>query len=234
MPKIKAYAGNSSIIAVDSARVVTAFECPWTSKIFSTKKSYADHLKAVRETRIHRAIRARNRHKTFEELISQPSFEKIIEWIESHPGFFFDRAVQYRGRNNHQHLREKFGIKITYLNVNWLECVSNSHSCPRSGVTNWGGQERLKDGTSAPRGYAGWNGRIEFQLSHDVGFGSDVFRDVGVHTGTGGGSGDNRYGYDVKFFASDWPGLEKNSLVDILRNGVPAGALHGTPKYFRF
>ena len=233
MPKIKAYAGNSSIIAVDSARVVTAFECPWTNKIFSTKKSYVDHLKVIRETRIRQVIRARNRHKMFEELISQTSFEKIIEWIESHPGFFFDRAVQYRGRKDHQHLREQFRIKVTYLHVGYSEHVVNSHSCPRSGVTNWGGQGRLKDGTPAPRGYAGWEGRIEFQLSHDVGFGSDVFRDVGVHTGTGGGSGDNRYGYDVRFFASDWPGLEKNLIFDILRDGVLKGFRHGTSKYFR-
>lgn len=233
MPKILAYASKNKIIAVDSARLVTAFKCPWTNKIFSTKESYVDHLKTIRETRIRQAIRARNRHKTFEELINQPSFEKIIEWIESHPGFFFDRAVQYRGRNNYQHLREQFTIKITYLDVAWSTCVSNSHSCPRSGITNWEGRDYLKDGTPAPRGYAGWAGRIEFQLSHDVGFGSDVFRDVGIHTGTGGGTGDNRYGYNVRFFASDWPGLEKNLLLDILNNEVSAGLQHGTPKYFR-
>jgi uncharacterized C2H2 Zn-finger protein len=236
MPKIKAYKGNGVLIPIEDAKIATAFKCPWTDKIFSTKKSYVTHLKVLREDRIHRAIRARIQRKVFEELTNQDSFEKIIEWIETHPEFFFDRMV-HNGRSGwrdrREHLREKFWIKLTYLDVIWSESVSNSHSCPRIGVTNWGGRDTLKDGSPAPRGYPGWTGRIEFQLSHELGFGSDVFRNVGIHTGTGGGGGDNRYGYDVKFFASDWPGLEKNRVFEILKNERPTSFRYGEPKYFR-
>jgi hypothetical protein len=187
----------------------------------------------LREDRIHRAIRTRIQHKIFEELINQSSFEKIIEWIETHPEFFFDRIIhngRVGWRDRREHLRDKFWIKITYLDVSWSETVSNSHSCPRGGVTCWSSHE-AKDGR--PRGYPGWGGRIEFQLSHDLGFGSDVFRNVGIHTGTGGGINDNRYGYDVKFFASDWPGLEKNRIFEILKNERPASFRYGEPRYFR-
>jgi uncharacterized C2H2 Zn-finger protein len=239
MPKIKVYKGNRAIIPVEDAKVATAFKCPWTNEIFSTKKSYVTHLKVLREDRIHRAIRARIQRKVFEELINQPSFEKIIEWIETHPEFFFDRLIHTARdgwRDRREHLRDKFWIKMTYLDVSWSNSVSNSHSCPRGGTTNWAGRNTLKDGSPAPRGYPGWRGRIEFQLSHDLGFGSDVFRNIGIHTGTGGGSGisNNRYGYDVKFFASDWPGLEKNRIFEILKNERPASFSCGEPNYFSF
>jgi uncharacterized C2H2 Zn-finger protein len=236
MPKIKAYKGNGAIIPVEDAKIATAFKCPWTGEIFGTKKGYVKHLKVLREDRIHQGIRDRIQNKIFEEFINQGSFEKIIEWIELHPEFFFDRAMQhghYGWRDRREHIRDKFWIKLTYLNVRWSGDVSNSHSCPRIGVTNWGGRDTLKDGSPAPRGYPGWEGRIEFQLSHDLGFGSDVFRNVGIHTGSGGGQRDNRYGYDVKFFASDWPGLEKNRIFEILKSEKPESFNHGTPHYFR-
>jgi hypothetical protein len=167
----------------------------------------------------------------FEELINQPSFEKVIEWIETHPEFFFDRIIhngRVGWRDRREHFRDKFWIKITYLDVSWSDSVSNSHSCPRGGVSNWGRDN------GKPTGYPGWGGRIEFQLSHALGFGSDVFRNVGIHTGTGGGTRDNRYGYDVKFFASDWPGLEKNRIFEILKNERPASFRTGEPRYFRY
>lgn len=236
MPRIKVYKGHGSIIPVEDAKVVTGFKCPWTGKIFSTKKSYISHLRLLREDRIHRAIRARIRNKIFDELINQKSFEKIIEWIETHPEFLFDGVIQ-NGRDKwgerRSHLRDKFWIKITYLDVSWSDNVSNSHSCPRGGVTNWGGKGLLPGGDPAPRGYPGWGGRIEFQVSHDLGFGSDILKPLGIHTGTGGGTTSNRYGYDVKFFASDWPGLEKIGVFDIIKGARPAGHRSGEPRYFR-
>ena len=238
MPKIKAYKGNGgAIIPVDTAKVATAFRCPWTGEVFGTKKGYVSHLRDLRENRIHRAIRARIRNKIFEELINQPSFDKIIEWIETHPEFLFDGVIQNgrdRWGDRRAHLRDKFWVKITYLDVNWSDSVSNSHDCPRGGVTNWGRRDVLADGTPAPTGYPGWAGRIEFQLSHALGFGSDIMEPIGIHTGTGGGVEDKRYGYDVKFFASDWPGLEKNRVFEILKNERPSGYRTGTPRYFRY
>lgn len=236
MPKIKVYKGRGAIIPVDDAKVATGFKCPWTGKIFSTKKSYVAHLRVLREDRIHRAIRARIRNKVFESLINQPSFEKIIEWIETHPEFVFDGVVR-DGRDgwgkSKGHLRNQFWVKITYLDVHWSDTVNNSHSCPRGEVTNFDGRKIMPDGSSAPRGYPGWSGRIEFQLSHDLGFGSDIMKSLGINTGSGGSSGNHRYGYDVKLFASDWPGLAKNSVFEIIKGNKPVGHRCGDPRYFR-
>jgi len=224
------------IIPVDVAKVSTAFRCPWTGEIFGTKNSYIKHLRVLREDHIHRQIRNKNRDRIFQDLINQPSFTKIIEWIESHPEFLFDGIIK-NGRDRwgqrRAHLRDDFRIKITYLNVHWSDCVSNSHYCPRGGVTNWGRRDTLNDGTPAPVGYPGWEGYIEFQLSHDIGFGSSVMEPIGIHTGTGGGRSDNRYGYDVRFFANDWPGLEKAIIFNVLKEEKLAGFYYGNPQYFR-
>jgi uncharacterized C2H2 Zn-finger protein len=229
MPKIKAYKGNGLIIPVDEAKVATAFKCPWTDKVFGTKPAYIKHLKNVRKNIIHSNIRKKILDNLFNDLINQDSFEKIIEWIENHPEFVFDKAADYR---KSPRLRDKFWIKITYLDLQWNTCVSNSHSCPRGGVTCWSSHE-AKDGR--PRGYPGWQGRIEFQLSGDIGFGSDVMRPLGIHTGTGGGINENRYGYDVKFFASDWPGLEKLVMLATLKGEwIPNAFRYGEPRYFRY
>ena len=236
MPKIKAYKGNGVIIPVDTAKVATAFRCPWTNQVFDNKRSYVKHLRLLREDRIHREIRANIRNRIFEELINQPSFEKIIEWIETHPEFLFDGIIQNgkdRWGERREHLREQFWVKITYLTVRWTDRVSNSHYCPRGGVENWGGRKLLPDGSPAPTGYPGWEGRIEFQVSHDFGFGSDIMKPIGIHTGSGGGIQEGSYGYDVRFFASDWPGLEKNRLFEILKEQKPAGYHMGEPRYFR-
>jgi uncharacterized C2H2 Zn-finger protein len=231
MPKIKAYKHNGAIIPVDDAKIATAFRCPWTGEVFGTKKGYVNHLRILREDRIHRQIRDNIRDRIFQELINQPSFEKIVDWIETHPEFLFDGVIQ-NGRDRwgerREHLREKFWVKITYLDVRWNDNVSNSHSCPRNGLTNWG---REKD---KPTGYPGWEGRIEFQVSHNFVLStSDMFKQIGVNTG-GGGSGDGtRYGYEVKFFASDWLGLEKKRLFEIIKGDVPARYTRGEPRYFR-
>jgi hypothetical protein len=118
-------------------------------------------------------------------------------------------------------------MKITYLDLNWTSSASNTHHCPRGGVTNWGMREDGK-----PKGYPGFTGRIEYQMSHDLGFGSDAVRNLGIHTGTGGGTGDNRFGYGVTFFDADWPGLVNNRVMDILGDNDWKTFRYGVPKYF--
>lgn len=206
MPKIKAYKGDGKIIPVDMARLATAFQCPWTDKVYGDKRSYLKHLKELRESRMHARARALRRQRIFEEFTMQPDLDHIIKWIELHPEFFFDSAItagRDRWGDRRAKFRDDFSIKILYFDLRWGNNISNSHSCPRDGVTNWG--HHIDD---RPRGYPGWQGEIEYQLSHDIGSFTDVFKRSGIHTGSGGGRGNFKCAYDVKLFADDWPGMK--------------------------
>jgi hypothetical protein len=55
-----------------------------------------------------------------------------------------------------------------------------------------------------------------------------------IHTGSGGGGG-LKYGYGVQFFADDWPGLQKQKMLDKLsgENTMSRVLIGGTnKKYF--
>lgn len=214
MPAIQVYKHKGAIIPVEKARVSRGYICPWTEKLFKTKNSYVKHLKTLRRDRMHRSARFKRWHRLAEDLWSQPSFEKIVDWVELHPQWFLE-AGRRRAFPGDEHLFDQlhadFSIKITYLKLTWKDCLSNSHSCPHNGVTSgW------RDDDDRPRGYPGWGGRIEYRISHELpGFGSDVTAGTRINTGTGGGSGLN-FGYDVKFFADDWPGLASQRILAIL------------------
>ena len=76
------------------------------------------------------------------------------------------------------------------FDMSWHESVSNTHSAPRGGVTNWGGRETFSDGSPKPTGYPGWSGRVWVRYSghrrNGCYLGSDPFSGSGMHTGTGG------------------------------------------------
>lgn len=232
MPRIKVYKGRGQTIPVSEAKTATAFKCPFTNTVHNTKRGYVKHLTDLRSSRMHRNARAKVRLRKMEDLWNQTSFEKIVNWVEMNPDVFWQNG---KGRSWHgdgkawDRIRDEFWIRITHLDVRWSESVSNTHSCPRSGVTNWGGRN-----SDAPRGYPGWQGRIEYQVSHDVPcFGSELLSDTGIHTGTGGGISNNRYGFGVEFFAADWPGLVKGQNWDALRGTENTHTYLGKPDYFR-
>lgn len=244
MPKVKAYKGaRGNIIPVDEAKVSVAYRCPWTKAVFGTKKAYLAHLSGLRRDHIHAKIRRSILDQQRQDLWSQPSFADLIRWVERHPEFFFDNAVGFRAGGRQDRIasyRDKFWIKITYLDLMWTSSASNTHACPRDGFTNWGGKDQHpKTGEILPRGYPGWTGRIEYQMSHDLGFGSDAMRGTGINTGTGGGIKDHRYGYSVTFFDSDWPVITSRKLqmkVEAVlseSNNDWDRIKYGKPRYFR-
>lgn len=106
---------------------------------------------------------------------------------------------------------DKCGIPIfeeLHWEVNYYDHVSNSHSAPINGETNWG--ER-KEGV--PTGYPGFSGRIwgsynpkDRSISEYCGnFSHDRVIIPGLHTGSGGGGGDRKFSYQFQFFLEDFP-----------------------------
>lgn len=222
MPKIKVYKHDGKVVPVDRAKVSTGYECPWTKKVYLTKKSYLHHLKSVREEHIRKINRSKRLNDAIAELNNQPNFESIIKWIETNSWFFLANAKRHYAWYGNNGSRwpdpEDFWIKIRCLDLRWSDRVSNSHSHPRNGVSNWGRHADLPDG------YPGWEGWVEYELSEDLpSFGSEVFKDTGIHTGSGGARGRSRYGYEARFYSSDWPGLDKQKVLAILseKENVP-------------
>lgn len=114
--------------------------------------------------------------------------------------------------------------------------VSNSHSCPLNGVTNW------RSESDKPTGYPGFQGRVWVRYSSRPSlFGSDVFKNTMTHTGTGGyGSYNGPWreitsvmykskhqcadsiiypmSWDYKIFLDDWEGLLPMLMLVKLRD----------------
>ena len=165
------------------------------------------------------------------ELNNRSNFLSIIDWIENNGQWFLNQVNKsYSKPTNVWPDTDDFNIQITYLTLTYTN-VSNTHHCPRNGVTNWGCNNNL------PRGYPGWDGRIEFNISHPIRtFGGDLFRNTGIHLGTGGSGNKLMFGYEVKFFDNDWPGLVRNSdrVMGILTgNHAWKHFSYGKSNYFR-
>ena len=230
MPAIQVYKSGATMIPVAKAKQAKAYICPWTKEMFATKRGYVSHLKTLRINRMHRRAKELRFKRKLEDMWNQPDFGSVIRWIHLNPEVFWLSAKRngwYSDAARWDKIRDSFEIKITSLKLTYSDMISNSHSCPHTGITNWN-YDTFKDGTLKPRGYPGFGGRIEFQIDTATSnFSSDVFKGTRIYTGSGGGGGGGKYGYDVKFFLDDWPGIarrireerdqhERDGLLDMI------------------
>jgi len=112
-------------------------------------------------------------------------------------------------------------------NLRYTDQVSNTHSSPLEGVTNWGSDD------DRPRGYPGFTGRVWIRYDREPkSFGSEPFGRTTTHTGTGGYGSysgpwteisryryENRkrkdypepqsYSWDYRFYLEDWPEIRR-------------------------
>lgn len=103
------------------------------------------------------------------------------------------------------------GVEVTInLEVVFQDCISNTHNCPIKGVRNWECDNKL------PRHYPGFKGNITFtQTNKSKKSASDIFTHwhgagvLGVNLGSGGGSSNSEYRYEVILFLEDFPIIEK-------------------------
>ena len=113
--------------------------------------------------------------------------------------------------DNWQRYDTKATLVAIKLSVKWYDLLSNTHSCPRSGITNWDRDKNLS------LGYSGWYGRINYVVQTKSRNSDRPFDQLPIHTGTGGGSSNYKknddtsesvsYSYDVTLWADDFPGL---------------------------
>jgi hypothetical protein len=213
--------------------VVTAYKCDATGKLFEDKAKYQKYIRKVAtERRQERKIEVAHKadiqwwHDNFWNRVK--SLAQLQAAILHHKDVFADRGV----KNYHSRYKLKPTpiIKFKNFDLRYRDSVSNTHSCPHDGVTNWCG--RVK---GAPRGYPGWDGNFEYIVqthkdqTHSYPGSSDMWEGTRIYTGTGGGGGCTpeqeklfqHFGYSLNLFASDWPAMaaeyEKAKTYAILK-----------------
>ncbi len=233
---------------------ILVWKCDETGKLFEDKNKYKGHLsKLARERNTKRKLMVAEAiaDQKWNELYEcEQTIEQWRDMVIANQNMFWAEAAKadpydwkYVGK---PHSRGKNGVvcpipellEFTTFDVRWSPSVSNSHSCPHNGVTNWG----VRD-PDAPTSYPGWSGRVEWIVRwpkewDGVYLGSDLFKGLfgnggrqRAHTGTGGGGGMRysekhkchvqSFGYDFKMFAADWPGMARvvglQQLEEVLR-----------------
>lgn len=216
MPKISLYKGiDGTVVPVNGTTVITGYKCPWTKKIYKTKKSYLNHLKTLRKNIIQKNKREKIYNKKKNELFNKYSFDEIIEWIHINPDFLLHNIRNLV--HNYDSIRDDFIIEITKLDIRWSECVENTHDCPKGGVRNF---EKL---SHIPQGYPGWEGTIEFVIFPNIGNGFGILRGIRIFTGDGSAqaqtnnnTGKTVYNCSIKMFSDDWPNLYNGMIHDMI------------------
>lgn len=143
------------------------------------------------------------------------SVSMVLDWYATN---VFPEIIKYKYYNRYKkHIPEESWASFLrfednfYYKHNSIGIVSNSHNCPRNGVTNW---TRNPD---KPSGYFGVSGFLFFNVdpeeldlcksaAHD-GFLSDHFEIGSLFFGTGGGSFSGGR-YQFRLFLDDWVGLK--------------------------
>lgn len=207
---------------------IIAWQSSYTNEVFTEKSKYEAHNRRRAAAR-----RARNKEllekKTFADWLAEEkenicTVDEIAPWILLNQRKLMDTANKYGYFSfNDKFFDDDNFTAIEIYQANYSNSVSNTHSCPHNGVTNWGGRNKMPDGSAAPRGYPGWSANIKGALARSKSrMGAypydGIMKLIKLHTGTGGG-GNNDWRYDCKIFLADWPGLSTQLIVNKLKTG---------------
>jgi len=222
---------------------ITVWKCDQTGKLFEDQTKYKSHLRKLareRATKRKLSVMEAVADQKWNELYEcEQTIEQWRDMVIANQNMFWAEAAKadphdwkYVGKT---HSRGKNSVvcpvpellEFERFDVRWNPTVSNSHSCPHNGVTNWGVRDK-----DAPTSYPGWSGRVDWIVRwpkewDGVYLGSDLFKGLHgyntgrqrAHTGTGGGGGMRysekhgchvqSFGYDFRMYAADWPGMAR-------------------------
>lgn len=204
-------------------------------KLFEDKTKYQKHLRKLagqrRQVRKIAAVNA-DRELFLDKIGQVNSIKDLEQFIKDNWGWFFANGLHYSWKSKGQPIGKHEHVEVSFGQVMWSDRVSNSHRCPRDGVTNWG-----RDKKDKPTGYPGWTAQLKIHVRTpqckygkeyyaEDGFGSDYFTSTPINTGGGGGGGKKdgvvSYSYSVELFASDFPVMarerDKAKVWNILSN----------------
>lgn len=182
-------------------------------KLFEDKTKYQKHLRKLAG---HRALARQvaateiDRELFLDKLGQAGSITELEQLIKDNWKWFYANGL---ARNQHRSNSVKHEyVEVSFASIRWSDNVSNSHRCPRGGITNWNSRTAAP---GTPTGYPGWTGQIKIHIrASSEGYGSDYFDRTPVNTGGGGGGGTRNgvvsYSYSVELFASDFPVMWEN------------------------
>lgn len=182
---------------------VTLYPCPITGKLYKTERGAKASAKKALEKQEQEALKLKEAQKAKEEKEAERDWLRMnLEDINDLPILMKQRAKELYGWDLDVNFRLHFGN------------VSNSHSCPINGVTNWGRRDPTK-----PESYWGWSGSIEGTLKGKVpkktfgGSIADLIKEKFrvIHTGTGCPGRPNEYNIRIscELFLDDFPKLKE-------------------------
>lgn len=173
-------------------KVIQLYQCEVCGKESRNESKIKNHEVQCKIQERKRVEREKNKAKWEKEFLETFHPSKLKECVNSY--------------------LDKFGVppfEELHYELRYYDHVSNSHSAPINGETNWG---RKKEGI--PTGYPGFKGRVwgydnsvGCSISEYCGAFYNKVKIPGLHTGSGGGSGE--YRYEFQFFLDDFPSFKK-------------------------
>lgn len=158
-------------------KIIKLYTCEYCNTESGSRASAIAHENGCLKKKEKRDKEAAKKERTVKKFLAATSIDEILLEMERFLGTKVNLHVSYRS-------------------------ISNSHDCPKGGVTNWSGRDN-----KLPTSYKGWSGQIsgEFCVYQLTGLG--IF-----HSGSGGpGSVAEKYGCDISFyfFEDDFPNLKQ-------------------------
>jgi hypothetical protein len=197
---------NTGIVREDYMSQVLVWKSDADGKLFEDKDKYVKHLRKLAYGR--RQLKSLELHRINRELFLDrmgqvASFGELQQFIIDNWEFFRTNAIEQNAWTKRRYSKKDDQlISLELSGLHFVQELSNSHSCPRKGVTNFDRRSECNKGK--PTSYPGWRGRITYGVTKSISFGSDYFRGTPICTGSGGG-GDTHLSYDLSLWAADFP-----------------------------
>lgn len=224
---------------------VTVWKSDTDGKLFENKEKYVAHLrKLARERLTNRKILKvqAERADVFAKMGQLRSIEEVQQFIIDNWKWFFLNGLtinNWKNRAVDESVHELVSIRLDRMR--WSDSISNSHSCPKNGVTNFFQKN------NAPTGYPGWAGVLHFSVRPPMytyrkkkyrksGWGSDYFRNTIICTESGGGGGYDEerdltsFQYSIILWADDFPAMNDMRLKKELMKHLKGETVE--PSYF--
>lgn len=208
---------------------ILAWRSDTDGRLFEDKTKYINHLKKLAKERYiaRKILKVENSWSDFNDRMGQMStIPELKRFISDNWEQFFVNSLKNNTWRSDYTLTKHELVSIDFWNPRWNEHTSNSHKCPRNGVTNF-----MQD-ADKPTSYPGLECRIQFEVKteqytyrkksyHRQGYGSDYFGKSIVCLGAGGGGSSNgiqKYQYDCVLWAEDFPVMYENHMKSKMWN----------------